>query len=380
MTLLDGNIDRKSYSDNSKVSLVSLSDTVDVKGYTLKIEQDARQAVVVGSAVDLTGTETAATKTITAAQAGTININGVSVTVAEGDTYDEVFTKLRNAGDSVGVSVFAKDATDPASTTDNLDLAGYTSTSLGVDTSLVFVSGEYGSSESITLYCDNADLADAFGLASSEVKATGYDAKASINGGFNNTATVSISGNKLTVSDRNNFEMVIKIEPGTVETVFDDQTTDPLVTPDAPSGSLETDVNISVLDAGQMDLQIGANEGQTMSVTIPKVDPSTLGIDKVNIGTAEGAQAAITLLDEAINMVSSIRSKLGAYQNRLEHSISNLDTTSENMTESLSRISDVDMAEEMAQYTQMNVLAQAGTSMLSQANQRPQTILSLLQQ
>ena len=116
-----------------------------------------------------------------------------------------------------------------------------------------------------------------------------------------------------------------------------------------------------------------------MSIRIPRVDPVTLGIDKVNIATADGAQDAITLIDDAINTVSAIRSKLGAYQNRLEHSISNLDTSSENMTESLSRISDVDMAEEMAEYTQKNVLAQAGTSMLAQANQRPQTILSLLQ-
>jgi len=85
-------------------------------------------------------------------------------------------------------------------------------------------------------------------------------------------------------------------------------------------------------------------------------------------------------LDIAINEVSAIRSKLGAYQNRLEHSISNLDVTSENMTESLSRIEDVDMASEMAEYTQKNVLAQAGVSMLAQANMRPQNILSLLQQ
>ena len=129
-----------------------------------------------------------------------------------------------------------------------------------------------------------------------------------------------------------------------------------------------------------MDLQIGANEGQIMSVRIPKVNPQTLGIDKINVGTADGAQEAIGLLDTAINQVSEIRSKLGAYQNRLEHSISNLDVTSENMTESLSRIKDVDMAQEMAEYTQKNVLSQAGTAMLAQANQRPQSILNLLQQ
>ncbi len=100
----------------------------------------------------------------------------------------------------------------------------------------------------------------------------------------------------------------------------------------------------------------------------------------MNICTQDGAEEAITLLDNAVNEVSAIRVKLRAYQNRLEHSIANLDVTSENMTESLSRIEDVDMAEEMANYTQKNVLAQAGTAMLSQANQRPQMILSLLQQ
>ena len=142
----------------------------------------------------------------------------------------------------------------------------------------------------------------------------------------------------------------------------------------------EVEITVSVLDAGPMDLQIGANEGQLMQIRIPKVTPKTLGIDKVNIGTAEGSQKAIGLFDTAINMVSEIRSKLGAYQNRLEHSISNLDVSHENMTESLSRIKDVDMAEEMAEYTQKNVLAQVGTAMLAQANQRPQTILSLIQQ
>ena len=78
-------------------------------------------------------------------------------------------------------------------------------------------------------------------------------------------------------------------------------------------------------------------------------------------------------------MVSGIRAKLGAYQNRLEHSIANLDVSAENITEALSRIEDVDMAEEMATYTQKNVLTQAGTSMLAQANERPQNVLTLLQ-
>lgn len=136
---------------------------------------------------------------------------------------------------------------------------------------------------------------------------------------------------------------------------------------------------VTVLDAGPMDLQIGANEGQMMEVRIPKMDPKSLGIDDINLSTADGAQEAIGKVDAAVNAVSQIRSKLGAYQNRLEHSITNIDTTTENMTESMSRIEDADMAEEMSEYTQQNVLSQAGTQMLAKANQRPETLLQLLQ-
>jgi len=258
---------------------------------------------------------------------------------------------------------------------------------------LVFVSKEYGSDQKITLYCSNSQLSTLLGLTIQRAEATGYDAEAEIvlneknpDSLFENTATVSIQGNKVTVSDRNNFKMVFEIAPGTVGTGYIDTSIDKADTKPISGGidssvtTTPVDVMVSVLDAGPMDLQIGANEGQTMSIRIPRVDPETLGIDNINIATADGAQKAISLLDTAISEISSIRSKLGAYQNRLEHAISNLDVSSENMTESLSRIMDVDMASEMAEYTQKSVLAQAGTAMLAQANARPQQILSLLQQ
>jgi flagellin len=275
--------------------------------------------------------------------------------------------------------VFATDDTD--NTGDVLESAGYTSTTWAKDTRLTFVSEEYGSDQTVEIYCDNAELASALGLISEKMSSTGLDAQAElVSSKFGATATVSITGNRITVSDSNKFSMVVDADPGTAGTEFNDYDLDtPTAKTAITAAGTALTATISVLDAGPMDLQIGANEGQTMSIRIPRVDPVTLGIDKVNIATADGAQDAITLIDDAINTVSAIRSKLGAYQNRLEHSISNLDTSSENMTESLSRISDVDMAEEMAEYTQKNVLAQAGTSMLAQANQRPQTILSLLQ-
>ncbi|HKL79235.1 MAG TPA: flagellin [Mobilitalea sp.] len=402
MTLLDGNIDRKSYSSNNNIRLVSLSDTVAVGDYGIQITQDARQAVIVAKPIaDFGNTPDplvpvpydSSTRKITKDEAGSINVNGVDIDVEEGDTIDVVFEKLRNACDSVDINVFAISTTAVVSITENLDVAGYASVDLVDETSaLVFVSRSYGSDREVELHCDNSVLSDLLGLSVAGVSAKGVDAKAALeikdpdeldpDSLFENTATVSVKGNKITVTDRNNFDMVFEVEPGTAETKFEDRTIG-AADPELPDTDLPTDPvydYVSVLNAGPMDLQIGANEGQTMSVRIPKVTPETLGIDKINIGTAEGAQEAIGLLDIAINQVSSIRSKLGAYQNRLEHSISNLDVTGENMTESLSRIEDVDMAEEMAEYTQKNVLAQAGTSMLAQANQRPQTILTLLQQ
>jgi len=389
MTLLDGNIDRKSYSSNNQVSLVSLSDSVPVGKFMLKITQDARQAVVVCK----TPTKAPATLGEALNETGTININGETIKIVETDSLDTIYEKIRNACDNVSINVFAGDKTkiygtppsEPA-TDDNLSRAGYSSKSLEPGDPLVFVTKEYGSGQKISIYCDNTNLCEYLGLSISEAVATGYDAQAELvyssddpDSAFNDTATVSVRGNKVTVTDSNDFKMVFEVKPGTVGTEFDDFNIGETTTAD-PTGGTEADVTVSVLDAGPMDLQIGANEGQLMSIRIPRVTPETLGIDKINIGTADGAQEAIGLLDIAINTVSAIRSKLGAYQNRLEHSISNLDVSHENMTESLSRIADVDMAEEMATYTQKNVLVQAGTAMLAQANQRPQAILSLLQQ
>lgn len=399
MTLLDGNIDRKSYSSNNKVSLISLSDTVEIGDYGVNLTQDARQAVVVGAEMDFlyasaTDPTSPTLRKIKASETGSININGESVTLNEGDTVDEVFQKIRDACDNVDINVFSVDSDDiddgtQPSLVNNLDTAGYTSAALTNGYSLVFTTRAYGSNEKIDIYTDNQNICDLLGLTIDGAHGKGIDAKAQLvikatleKSQFDNTATVSVTGNRVIVSDRNDFSMVFEVEPGMVGTTFTDARILDATTPAVPvaPGTLPDTVYVSVLDAGPMDLQIGANEGQIMSVRIPKVTPKTLGIDQINIGTADGAQEAIGLLDIAINQVSTIRSKLGAYQNRLEHSISNLDVTSENMTESLSRIEDVDMAEEMAEYTQKNVLAQAGTSMLAQANLRPQMILSLLQQ
>ncbi|MCR5671910.1 MAG: flagellin FliC3 [Butyrivibrio sp.] len=141
----------------------------------------------------------------------------------------------------------------------------------------------------------------------------------------------------------------------------------------------EGTITLDLLNTGAMTMQVGANEGQTMDIRIPTVSLRTLGLYNLDMSNAIGAREAIDCVKGAISVVSNIRSRLGAYQNRLEHTVSNLDITVENMTAAYSRIMDVDMAEEMTTYSTQQVLSQAGISMMAQANERPSTVLQLLQ-
>jgi flagellin len=141
------------------------------------------------------------------------------------------------------------------------------------------------------------------------------------------------------------------------------------------SGSL----NVELTKTGAMTMQVGANEGQTLDIRIDKVSLTTLGIHNVDMTTEELARESIDSIKYAITQISSIRSRLGAYQNRLEHTVKSQDITVENMTAAYSRIMDVDMAEEMTVYSTQQVLSQAGTSMMAQANERPSQVLQLLQ-
>jgi flagellin len=146
-------------------------------------------------------------------------------------------------------------------------------------------------------------------------------------------------------------------------------------------------------------LQIGANENQYIEIDMRDINIivgtgsgelnietsviKNLGSGKFEVETGNlkstEFEKAVTIYNNAIERVSSMRSKLGAIQNRLEHTIRNVDNTAENLTASKSRIEDLDMAKEMSEFTKLNILQQAGTSMLSQANQLPQTVLQLLQ-
>ncbi len=131
--------------------------------------------------------------------------------------------------------------------------------------------------------------------------------------------------------------------------------------------------------SGGFVFQVGANEGQSISLTINAMDAATLGVDAVGVTDAATATASISTVETALETVSAERSKLGSVQNRLEHTIANADNTSENLTAAESRIRDVDMASEMVKYSKDSILQQAAQSMLAQANQSTQGVLSLLQ-
>ena len=126
------------------------------------------------------------------------------------------------------------------------------------------------------------------------------------------------------------------------------------------------------------NLQIGSLKGQTIKISISNMNAATLGVSGLTVDKNSTAGLSMSKIQAAIDKVSTQRSNLGALQNRLEHTINNLDTTSENTSAAESRIRDTDMADEMVQYSKNNILSQAGQSMLAQANQQTQGVLSLL--
>lgn len=231
-------------------------------------------------------------------------------------------------------------------------------------------------------------------------------------GGFPNGDGYKSKMNKdnlLTITGTNGFEMTLDLsgisrdEEGWKKASQDQQDS---VTPHKKFEELEygeelvyepkNDDGYLKIDAtgiGAMRLQIGANEGQVLPVEIPKISLRNMGIENLDVSKlvgaienkdgelkgVDGALKGIEEIDGAVRYVSKIRGMLGAYQNRLESTVNSLDVMSENMTAAYSRIMDVDMAEEMTNYTTYQVLTQAGTSMLAQANERPSQVLQLLQ-
>ena len=179
-------------------------------------------------------------------------------------------------------------------------------------------------------------------------------------GGKKVNADIEIEGNNIKFTKPDGSRLSLKISPMEMEL-----------------GHVEANLDLSGI--GGMKIQVGSAEGQEIRITIPKISLENLGLDGIDVRSGEGAAKGIDQAKEALSFISSVRSRLGALENRFETTISSLDVAEENLTKSYSTIKDTDMADEMVDYTTLQVLVQAGTSMLSQANEQPQQALQLLQ-
>ena len=402
--LLNGNLARRVYSNVQGVVNLAVSDNYTAGKYGVTVKEDARQAVAVADGtVNMSSTEK-----IDKTTEGTISINGYQVSISEGDTLDTIMTKLTEAADKAGGRFFAtaslnNDTTDKTlvgTTTsgggtittptggNGTTYAGYKAASTYTGNTLIFMTKEYGSQMTLDITCDNKALAQKLGLgkayvasgADKGIQAQGRDvvAEFSTDGGkrvgFADSAVISTKGTIITVTDVNNRNFQFDVPGNVAGTKFDDSALQATKT-----GGNEKKIEQELTDVGTMSIHIGANENQVIELDIPAVTSYTLGVDTVNVMTTVTATQAIAKVDEAVNKVNEVRSKIGAYSNRFEHTRNNLAVSTENAESALSTMMDTDMAEEMTTYTSLNVLTQAATSILSQANERPATVLQLLQ-
>lgn len=327
-TLLNGELNKKGYTDTDDLKIVEIGGDIEPGTYGLTIGQPGTRAQTNINVL-------AAGATITEAQAGSIYLNGYRIKISAGMSGTDVNAAIRDAAGNIGIDYDTQSGE--------------------------LITQQYGSKQSITIDADNDILAALIGADGTTTYGTNATAQFKMDGGervgFEDTATIETQGNRVTVSDKNGFKMVYDIDP-------------------AAAGG---DAEITVLSAGPMVFQIGNNEGQVMNINIQKTTVESLELEHINVFTHGYATDALEHLDAAIDKISGIRSALGAYQNRLDYTVTNLQTTNENLTSAVSRIIDTDMAEEITEYTQQNVLSQSALQMLTKSNARPEGLLQLFQ-
>ena len=304
-------------------------------------------------------------KTITLNQA---DGSTASVTLYANDTLDDVATKLNDAiANGLGQAKYVDDATKFAKYVGN----GSTNNSESVDGTFVLRSVIPGKSGEITLSGDQG-IIDAFSLNTiQKSKETNFTVDVSNAHTGEAIATgVKVTGNVAHgLIDKN-----VDVEFGALKGItasWNDNLNKFVYSSSTEETVLHLADNTTVL-------QIGANEGEDLALDIGDMRSHALGLDGVNVMSHDRAARSITIIDNAIDKVSTQRANLGAYQNRLEYTANNLTTASENLTAAESRIRDADMAKEMMNFTKLNIMLQAGNSMLAQANQQPQNVLSLI--
>jgi flagellin len=274
-----------------------------------------------------TATLTADTAGATVTASGTVTVNGVTITVGASDTYQDVADKI------------------------NASVSGVTADFSGAGSTLCIKTNDVGAAQSLKISDSAAGM---FGVDFNTAAVTynGTNASGLTDTNFGTGATCTYNGNTVSVHGGIGDGLTFKL--------------------------LSKASNTTITVNGSLTLQIGANANQTMGVSISAMGAQNLGVANLDVTTQTGAEAALDLVDKATSSVSSERAKLGAYQNRLEHTINNLGTASQNLTSAQSQIADVDIAKEIAEYSKNNVLSQAAQAMLAQANQQSQQVLQLL--
>lgn len=382
MQLLNGDMQTKVYADN--VSRLSVSDAVDPGTYYIEIKKAATKGSITAS--------TYPTSSVSADQAGTFTINGVPVTLTEGMTADEAVETLKTAAE-LGDATVTKDDSGKLTVTSGIRTDDYEEV----------LGNAWGNDADVTITYDTDDdkavrALSYFGLVSNDAvtdktkrqspftSSHQHDAEVNLNPTvtskvsdaktFSSSATASVDGKKVTIKDNNGFEMSFLLDNALIDKKDANGNT---VKVSDPNNSFSGNLDIKVTDIGKMAFHVGSNKDQVIETEIPSISAKSLYLDQVNVNSHQSASRAISLVDDAITQVSSIRATLGAAQNRLEHTYDTNNSTSENINSAVSRIRDTDMATEMVEYTKDNVLQQAGTSVLSQANEIPQMALQLLQ-
>lgn len=313
-------------TNNNVASATTINDSIKAGTYAVEVTTKAEQATV-------TSNDALLSTDVTDSTAKTVNINGTNITFnsvagKQADTLNNLATALNNANIGITASVAADKIT--------------------------FTSNEFGASQSVTVKASATTAALKLTAdATTDLTDAGVDVVGTING-----VVAQGSGRTLTSTSGDSIGLKVTLTAAAASTA-------------AVAGNVTVTKNA-------LTSHIGANENQTMNVNISSMGSVDLGINALDVTSQTGAESAISTVQSAIERVSAERSKLGAYQNRLEHTINNLGTSSENLQAAESRIRDVDMAKEMMNFSKNNILSQAAQAMLAQANQQPQGVLQLL--
>ena len=375
--LLDGAIDKRVYAED--VTRVSVSDAVTEGTYQIEVEDTAKAGNISMSVTPSSWGAVDPNKGVWLTNVeGNISINGGTASITSGMTLDEVYAAVEKAA-TLGNAEATFDKTNNSWKFESVALGRNSIVNVSFSPSLATAV----SNVEHTVRDETTGISSSTGLTwapdpttgNYEVKDFGEDPRITIyqstdtgksnyskDSAFADTANVSYNGNRVTITDDEGFKLDFLLNS--------DIDVDPAANPKKTKK-----IDFDVADIGPENMQVGANEGQQIQIRIPGVTSKHLYLDEVNVAVEGGAARAIEHMDVSIAYVNAARSKVGAYMNRLEHTIKSLDQTEENMTASISRITDTNMAKEMSEFTKYNVLVQAATSALSQANELPQQAL-----